>query len=166
MDLLEILLALALWLLFAFLGWRKKAVRREVASAEPGDLEMEFEDEQAPDHGGEPRGAPIDFRDLIRQLREGWMPPEVSEEPQPMVTSTPLETPPPPDLEELPEAEPAPQRPLPAPPRRKTRLARRVMEDLTSGRASLARAIVLREVLGPPVALRGSQTSGGPDLER
>ncbi len=45
--------------------------------------------------------------------------------------------------------------------RQKSRFARRLAADLTGGRGSLGRAIVLREILGPPVGLRSGEPERG-----
>ena len=41
--------------------------------------------------------------------------------------------------------------------RQRSRFAQRLTEDLTGGRTSLARAIALREILGPPVSMRSPE---------
>jgi len=163
MEILEILLAVVLWALFAYFGRRKRASRAAEASAEPAGLEIGGD--EAPGGEGSGRRAPVDFRDLVRQLRDGWLGAEEPEEAPRPARALPVEPPllppllPPVPVEaRIEQAAKADSRPSPR--RRRSALAVAVLEDLRSGRESLARAMLLREILGPPVALRGG---GGTD---
>ena len=148
MDNFEIiwLVGLAVWALVS--RWARA---RKKAPARPAP--------QATDSGS-PRVAQS-LRDLLREIQRGVG--ALVEEP-----SEPVEP-----RRSFPEpVEPPPINPLSPSPvvvvskarrRRRSRLTQDLLEDLGSGSKSLARAMVLREVLGPPVALRdrGSEPRRG-----
>jgi hypothetical protein len=107
-------------------------------------------------------GAPQNLRDLLREIRKGIqeaVDPQVSV-PEPTVQYRPerVRTEPIP----TPVDQPPPPRPADTVPsvrrRRRSVLAQGLIDDLTSSPASLARAMLLREVLGPPVALRDQRS--------
>jgi hypothetical protein len=156
MEIFEILFAVAVWVLVSYLGWRKrKALPGQPSPAAP----EEIEGEEAPPPAAEP-SMPKDLRDLIRHLRGEFDQGQRTAEPKSQADA------PRPTLIEESHVEPPPEpRPAPrlAPVRiRQSPLAGDLLHDLTSGPRSLARAMLLREVLGPPVAMRepGSDLPG------
>lgn len=108
-----------------------------------------------------PGGQPIDagrpsikqsLRDLLREIQQGML---VEAPPEPQPARRPRPVPVEPELSD--EPPPPPPVLVASKPRRRLRrpaLARSLLDDLRSGPTSLARAMLLIEVLGPPVALR------------
>jgi hypothetical protein len=153
MEIFEILFLLAVWLLVSFLGWRKRSANRPPPEAVDGPWETMEDASAAPPTGQ--RGVAEELRDILRHLRGELLqePVEVeSRRPEPVAPA-------PATVEEV--APPEPRRPEAPRDRRRRRrrptLKAELMRDLTLGSRSLARAVVLREVLGPPVALRESE---------
>jgi len=159
MEIFEVLFAIAIWVLVSYLGWRKKAARGDTPAPPPpwsefgGDAEGPVEQQPA-------SAAPQTLRELIRHMR-GEPFDENAPPGEPRGTS---ELPRPASIEEDPwEPEIRPRlAPRSRRPATRSLLAAELMRDLTSGPRSLARAVLLREVLGPPVALRapGSDLPG------
>ena len=160
MDSIEIiwLVGLAVWALVSRMARsRKRPVQEPVAPPRSATRQ-----ESLPAEEGTP-SPPQNLRELWQEIRRGIQeaaaPAESVPEPVVRYRTEPRRS----------EPEPEPILELPPPPRvasvpgrgrrRRSALAQGLIDDLSSGPSSLARAMLLREVLGPPVALR-DQRSG------
>jgi hypothetical protein len=168
LDSVEIiwLLGLAAWALVSRLARSRRRPPAEEPVAPPRPLRPASVPEPSPAGDGPP-SPPQNLRELWQEIRRGIQEAAAPAEsvPEPVVRYRTEASHPEPEPEPIYELPPPPRvASVPTGPRRRrSALAQGLIDDLSSGPSSLARAMLLREVLGPPVALRnqGSKSLRG-----